>query len=523
MRNILLALLSAVLLSAGWLGVSGLPAFIGFIPLLVISAGYEKGRRGFWRMFGYAALALGLWSAFTTWWIGMAGEGAWSGSVLSVVITVVLFGAVFMLYHYVSKRAPAPLAYTLLVAAWIAAEYLYTVGEVSFPWLVLGNGFAGDVKLIQWYDTTGVFGGSLWVWLCNILIYHAIISRRPVAWIAPLTAVFAPAVASLVIYYTYREPDRTISVTAVQPNFHPDEKFGFIDEENQLKIMLHLAAKAPADVDYIIFPETAVDIDVSLDERRLELSETVDAFRQLLRDNYPGAKIITGAMTTRFYMPGEKPSPTARSGNGFHYDRYNAAIRIDTTMNTPIHHKSKLLIGVEKMPYAGRFKWLDNLILDMGGTTGNLGSDSARKVFPDEGGNTVCAAICWEGVFGAYMSEFVRKGAGVMFIISNDSWWGDTQGYRQLFKYSRLRAVETRRSIVRSANTGISGFINQRGDVLEKAGWDERTAITHDIALNDKVTFYVRYGDYVARISALVFGLCVLYYIAYRFRSRSLR
>lgn len=520
MKNFLLSILGALLLSAGWLGISGLPILVGFVPLLAISGGQEKGRAGFRRMLGFTALTLGLWSAITTWWIAMAGYGAWSGAVLSVVITVVLFGAVFMLFHYASKRVPAPLAYTLLVAGWIAAEYLYTVGEVSFPWLVLGNGFAGDIRLVQWYDTTGVFGGSLWVWLCNILIYRAITSRPLKTWIVSAVAVLVPIATSLTIYWMYREPAETIKVTAVQPNIHPEEKFGFMDEENQIKMMLHLAAEAPEDVDYIIFPETAVDIDVSIDERELERSATVDAFRRLLRDRYPGAKVILGATTTRFYLPGERPSVTARRANGFHYDRYNAAIRIDTTMNTPIHHKSKLLIGVEKMPYAGRFRWLDDMILDMGGTTGNLGLDSVRRVFPDADGNVVSAAVCWEGVFGEYMTEFVRKGANILFIISNDSWWQDTQGYRELFRFSRLRAVETRRAIARSANTGISGFINQRGDVLGRAEWDERMAITGEIALGDRMTFYVRYGDYVARICSLLFGLCVLCCIALRFRKK---
>lgn len=517
MRNFLLALLSALLLSAGWLGLSGLPLLVGFIPLLIISDGYEKGRRGFWRTFGFVALALGVWSAATTWWIWNA---HWSGAVLSVLITVTLFGAVFMLYHFVSKRAPRVLAYTLLVSAWIAAEYLYTIGEVSFPWLVLGNGFANDIELVQWYDTTGVFGGSLWVWLCNILIYQAILARRGVAWIAPAVAVLAPVAVSLVRYLTYTEPEGTVVVTAVQPNFDPYQKFGGIEEEFQVNIMLHLAGEAPADVDYIIFPETALD--TQTEERTISSDEVLGQFRQLLADKYPDARMVIGATTRHFYAPGERVSRTAREYHGLWYDVYNSALETDTTDRVRIHHKSRLVIGVEKMPYAGRIRWLDNMIRDMGGTTGNLGVDSVRTVFPVEGGPTVGTAVCWEGVYGRYYSEFVLNGAQVMFIISNDSWWGDTQGYRQLFRYSRLRAVETRRAIARSANTGISGFINQRGDVMGKTGWEERTSITGRLAPNDHITFYNKYGDYVARIAVLVLCLSVLYFIAYTFRKRNL-
>ena len=118
-----------------------------------------------------------------------------------------------------------------------------------------------------------------------------------------------------------------------------------------------------------------------------------------------------------------------------------------------------------------------------------------RKVFTAPGGVRAGPAICYEAVYGEYFTEFVRNGAQVMCVISNDGWWRDTPGHRYLFAYSRLRAVENRRSIARSANTGISGFIDQRGDVLQKLGWDQRGALTDSLSLNDRMTFYTRYGD----------------------------
>jgi len=108
-----------------------------------------------------------------------------------------------------------------------------------------------------------------------------------------------------------------------------------------------------------------------------------------------------------------------------------------------------------------------------------------------------------------------------MFVISNDGWWDDTPGYRYLFAYSRLRAIENRRSIARSANTGRSGFIDQRGDVGETLGWDERGALTAELSLNDRLTFYTRYGDVIGRLAGYVFVLSLLYFMAYRVRRRS--
>ena len=85
---------------------------------------------------------MGLLCVVTCWWIYYA---AAVGIVAATIVQIVLFGGVFMVYHYFSKRARKAHAYTTLIAGWLWAEHLYLHGEVSFPWLVLGNGFAGDV------------------------------------------------------------------------------------------------------------------------------------------------------------------------------------------------------------------------------------------------------------------------------------------------------------------------------------------------------------------------------------------
>ncbi len=173
------------------------------------------------------------------------------------------------------------------------------------------------------------------------------------------------------------------------------------------------------------------------------------------------------------------------------------------------------------MPYYNIFKHLDFLTVDLGGITGQHGVDSVRKVFTSPQGTRFGVAICYESIYGEYFTEFIRNGAQLMFVITNDGWWGDTPGYRQHFSYARLRAIETRRSIARSANTGISGFINARGDVGETLGWDVRGALTSQVGLHDRMTFYTRYGDVIGRISWYVFALGLLYFMAYRVRKRS--
>ena len=106
-----------------------------------------------------------------------------------------------------------------------------------------------------------------------------------------------------------------------------------------------------------------------------------------------------------------------------------------------------------------------------------------------------------------------------MSIITNDGWWGDTPGYRQHLSYASLRAIETRRSIARSANTGISALINQRGDIIANTAWWERDYINGSLKLNDKITLFVKYGDIIGRVSKFLFFLLALMAIS-RFISR---
>ena len=112
-------------------------------------------------------------------------------------------------------------------------------------------------------------------------------------------------------------------------------------------------------------------------------------------------------------------------------------------------------------------------MIDLGGVVGQIGMGQHGTAFEHRGVKTG-PAICYEGLCGDFFGDFVRRGAQFMAIISNDGWWGDTPGYKHLFTISRLRAVEHRRAIARSANTGMSGFISARGDIGQTLGWEKR-------------------------------------------------
>lgn len=513
--KIAFCIVSALLLSLGWLGATGLTALVALVPLLLISRTMGDSRREAWIFVALCALTFGAWSAATTWWIWYAAP---IGAILSVLFTAFLCTVPMFLFHYVSKRAPLALAYTLFVTCYLAGEWLYNTGELSFPWLFLGNAFANAPWAVQWYEYTGIFGGSLWILVSNILIFEAVKNRS--RWLAPSVWIAVPILISVVMYNTYSEGEKRVTVAAIQPNIDPySEKFT-IGQDEQTGIMLDLLDECPASSNFVLLPETAINS--TLWEQQMQFSPDIEELRAVLGRRCPSALLITGATTLRSYSSKDE-SPTARYSEGVgYYDVYNSAIAIDTSAKVDIHHKSMLVVGVEKNPYPWVTEMLSSLIIDLGGTTGGLGTDSHKKVFTSPLGVRSSVGVCYESAYGEYFADFAAKGAEIIFVITNDGWWRDTPGYRQHFSFSRLRAIETRRSIARSANTGISGFINQRGDVVEQLGWDKRGAISAELTLNDKVTVYSLWGDYILRISNLAFLLSLIYYPAYRIRRKNL-
>ena len=512
-RKFLYVIISVLLLSVGWLGAGGFTLLVALVPLLLISDSYSDSKRDWWRMAGWASLTFALWNVATVWWVWIATP---IGPIAATIVSTFWNMVAFMLYHYVSKRAPKSVAYTVLAAAWVATEYLYIHTDVlSFPWLAVGNGFSGSPWAVQWYEYTGVLGGSLWVLLSNIAIFEAL--KKKTAWtkVRAALTVLVPMVVSLVIYWSYEPQSERVKAAVLQPNVDCyAEKFNNTATK-QVHNILDLVSQVPADAKIVVLPETALPDIVDDDEP--QLSASVQGIGRELAKSCSEAMAAVGASTVKYYELGDKITDTARQIMGGYCDIYNSAVAINGDGTENIHHKMRLVIGVETMPWW--FKSLSELI-NLGGVTGQLGRSDNATVF-EKGGVKVGPAICYEGLYGDWFARFVREGADVMIVMSNDGWWGNTPGHKRLFDFCRLRAIETRRAIARSANTGVSGFITSRGDVEQRLDWDQRGVLTQDIELSDRETAYVKYGDWVGRMGLLLTLLGVLYFSAYRVRRKN--
>ena len=154
---------------------------------------------------------------------------------------------------------------------------------------------------------------------------------------------------------------------------------------------------------------------------------------------------------------------------------------------------------------------IGEILLDFGGTVATRGVQNYRTNFYSNENIIAAPIICYESIYGSFVTEYVRNGAQLLIIISNDAWWGDSEGHQQLLSYSRLRAIENRRAIARSANTGISAFINKNGEISKKIDYGKKGVLVGNVQLENRLTFYAKYGDYIARIALLMFILTFLF------------
>lgn len=522
----LLSLLSGLLLAFSWFPVGFvLLLFVAFVPLLIVERAVFKDPQKYksFTLFLCSYLAFFTWNIITTWWIKNASFG---GAAMAILANALLMSVVFLLFHKVKKRIGEKWGGLIFICFWITFEFIHLYWDISWPWLTLGNAFADVPNWVQWYEYTGVFGGSLWVLSVNALVSNLLAGqagfRIPKEKIKKLVVIdliiILPIVFSYSIWAFSLVKKGTTKVVIVQPNIDPyNEKFTGSYEE-QLQKMLQLAAqKTDSTTEYLIFPETALTED--LWEDQLVQSNSVKTLQQFLKP-YPKLKIIIGASTAKVYQPGETLSATARkfTQEDSYYDAYNTALQLDNSGRIQIYHKSKLVPGVEKMPFPFIFKYLGKFAIDLGGTSGSLGVQEGRTVFssPDSS-MKVAPVVCYESIYGEYVGDYINNGANFIAIITNDGWWGDTPGYEQHLKYGALRAIETRRWIARSANTGISCFISPSGEIQQPTDWWVPAVITGDIEINNSLTFYTQYGDIIARIALYLSLILIIYSLMIRF------
>ena len=522
-QTYLLALLSAFLL---WLAWPPMPfttplLLIGLVPLFIAldSISTNTIKKQGKRIFLTAGLTFLVWNTASTYWVYNAISAyntGFIGTIVSFFVSLIPYGLgallmtfAFWLYYRLGKYVSKKIAYFGLIAFYIALEYLQQTWDLAFPWMTLGNGLAGMHQLAQWYDYTGIYGGSLWILVSNILAFEAYKKfKSQTGYLRFRTAgiwalvVIIPISISLTKYFIAEQKGTPSNVVVVQPNIDPYLKLENIPPAEQIKILTHLSDSiGQSNTEYFIWPETAIPN--YADEDRIRSNPDFVNLQSFL-SKYKNGTLITGIESIKIYP--DKKTITAKFDNqkGLYFDNFNTAMQVENSANVQFYHKSKLVPGVEKMPFPKVFSFLDGVFAQLGGTVGGWGWQEKPSVLYAQSGIGAAPVVCYESLWGDWIGQQVKDGAQFIAIITNDGWWGNTSGKDQHMMYAKLRAIETHRDVARSANTGISCFINQRGDVTQSTKWWTRTALKANINLNDEITFYVKSGDIIAKILSLI-------------------
>lgn len=492
--------LTGILLFAAWPNSSfTFLLLFAFVPLLWLERRIISDGRFFWLVW----LNMFIWNISTTWWIWNASPPGAAGAIIA---NSLLMCFPLMAFRFTRRHAGDAIGYLSLILYWITFEYIHHNWELSWPWLTLGNALANATTFIQWYEYTGTTGGTLWILLLNMAVAYPLFKlphyQKKLVFYLRLLVIFGPMMASSLMKPSDDVEDNTPTapnVVVVQPNVEPyTEKFTTPPGQLLQELIDLSKANIDSNTRLLVWPETAIPAQAW--EHKLQ-EETLFQPLYAFARQHPQLLIVTGIDSYKFYGNTNPDKFSARQmSDGSYYEAFNTAMALQGNTAPQLYHKSKLVPGVEGLP-----SWLGfmgKLFDDFGGISGSLGKSDSAIAFGGSNNPYVAAPIiCYESIYSNYVTDYVRAGANVLTVITNDGWWGNTPGYKQHMSMSRLRAIENRMWVARSANTGISCFISPSGEVLQAQPWDKQAVIKRSIVPNNEATFYASHGDWMSRLA----------------------
>ena len=429
------------------------------------------------------------------------------------------------LYYFTKKLFKRNIALFVFPLFWVTYEYVTMITEFHFPWITLGSGLALFNKFIQAADIVGSLGLSLIVVFINVFFYKAFINYKISGKKFYQNFLVSLLIFLIVISYgfyrtsSFTQPGKKIRVGLIQPNINPWDKWSTGDLNTFLDLYLGLSKKAiDSGAEILFWPETAMP--VYLMSGRYQ--STVDSIYSFLRQN--NIYLLTGMPDLIYYDKSHHPDDAKYSETSdFYYATYNAVLLLSPhSRELQRYGKTKLVPFGEKVPYADKLPFLGTLIKWGVGITGwNVGHDTTVFSLPfperekgfitysNEDTLYINGLICYESVFPDFVARFVDKGAQMIAIVTNDSWYGKLSGPYQHKEYAALRAVENRRSVVRAANGGISCIINPLGVTETQTKMFEKTFVVGDVDIENVKTFYTQ-NPLLIPILSSVFSIWII-------------
>ncbi len=441
----------------------------------------------------------------------------------------ILFLIPSTLFYMARKSFSEKIAFLLFPFFWACYEYLFMLTDISFPWLTLGHGLAEFIPFIQIADIVGAVGLSIIVVYINIFLYKSFISFKYSHGKLKIYLSIAVLLFSFVLGYgfyrirSFHVSQNKLRVGLIQPNLDPWGKWNIRYLDKYIKDYIDLSKEAVnKGARLIIWPETALPVFLTDGSHNAEL----DSIYYFLRKN--NVYLMTGMPDVKYYYPGEKIPEDVKNNKigSTYYATYNGILMLSPNSRIIQHYgKMKLVPFGEKVPFVDQLPFLGKLInWSVGISSWNVGRDTVNFEIPNlaESSNSsqykdsisINGLVCYESVFPYFVANFVQRGAKLIAVVTNDSWYGKSSGPYQHKEISVLRAVENRRTVVRAANGGISCIINPLGETDIESKLFVKDVIVGDAYLESSKTIFTKYPlivpDVSMAITFWVFGIFLL-------------
>jgi apolipoprotein N-acyltransferase len=485
--NILYAVLSGLLLTASFPpGKTAWVAWFALVPLLK-----SIGRASLYQTF-----KLGLIAGFThyltlVYWVvfvmGHYGNLHWTVALSILALLALYLGCYPACFCVVlsllrGSRFPALKA----AALWVGLECVRSFLLTGFPWCLLGYSQFQRIEVIQIADLAGVYGVSFLIVLANALIYALLLDRSfskagSLKWESALgLLIIAASLAYGFDRLSHRKGGDSIEVAIIQGNIEQSIKWDPKYQEETVRIYRRLTlAASHQKPGLIVWPETSVPFffqdDGKLGHEVLRIPREISAYLLFGGPAYKREK-----ERTRFYNRAYLLSPGSPSVDYF--------------------DKVHLVPFGEYVPLQRFLPFVKRLVVSAGDFASG---EKVGPIGPPE--LSLGVLICYESIFPEIARAHAKKGARILANLTNDAWFGMTSAPYQHFSMAVFRAVENRKPLIRAANTGISGFISDRGEILQEGGLFSEEILVMSLPVEaSSPTIYTRYGDVFA------FGLLIL-------------
>jgi apolipoprotein N-acyltransferase len=475
-------------------------AWVALVPLIVSVNRAGRWRQAMWRgyLFGWAFLGpTWYWTGLTIvgWTHSPIGWLAWFVLTLILASYYGLWGAVTW---WVSRRLTGHWRIVAPAALWVVMEWLRTVGATTMPWAQVSYTQYHFLPILQIAEWTGAYGVSFLILLLNAaLAYHWMNreepgSRRPVLRVAALVAVVCLCGA---LRLAMPDTGRSLVVAAMQGNFKSNDARESRDQEFlTFKALTREAlATSPSPALYV-WGEASSPGDALTDYTAFNFLAT------LARQNH--APVLVGSRLEEVrYTRGRRATIES-----------NASVFFPADTGSPLRYNKQQLVPFgEFIPLRSVIPSALNDTFEIPLNDVTPGNETTVFRFHDPQAGEVALGpfICYESMYPLYARAMARQGANLLVTQSNDDWFQSEAAMEQHVAAVVLRAVETRREVVRSTTTGVTCFIDTRGAITARAPLDSKAVLKQTVHLRDGLTLYVRIGDWLVLACALLIAIAL--------------